>query len=81
MVRLSFLAILLSGLGIGCSGTQSASVTPQEEEMFKHPAKVDMSKIPANAFKTKGPMFVGKPTGATHPSGAPTPPAAGTTGG
>jgi hypothetical protein len=58
----------------GCSGGSEASVSSKEEEMFKHPAKVDLSKIPPIDFKRKGPSFIGKPTGATgRPNSAPPP--------
>jgi len=58
----------------GCSGGSDASVSAKEQEQFKHPAKVDLSKIPPIDFTRKGPSFIGKPTGATgRPNTVPPP--------
>jgi len=77
-VKLSFLLVLVASASLyGCSGGSSASVTAKEEEMFKHPEKVDMSKLPPINFAHKGPAFIGKPSGATgKPDSAPLPAAA-----
>ena len=46
--------------GYGTSG--DAQVSPSEEAIFKHPEKGDVSKIPPDGFKPKGPAFIGKPS-------------------
>jgi len=71
--------MVLATLGVcvlaGCSGS-GTSVTAKEEEMFRHPAKVDLSKLPPINFSHKGPMYVGAPSGATGRPNAPLPAAA-----
>jgi PBP1b-binding outer membrane lipoprotein LpoB len=73
--RLLIFAIAASFLA-GCTGGSEASVSANEEANFKNPPPVDRSKIPANPFETKGPAFIGEPSGATNPSGGTPPPAA-----
>lgn len=73
MERISLVKVLLPGL-VGCTllaGCSSANtVSEADQETFKHPGKLDMSKVPSNAFKPNGPAFIGKPSGATHPTSA-----------
>lgn len=73
MERLPVRVVLLAGLGlllVGC-GSSEASVSKDEEQMFKHPGPVDRSKIPANPFKSNGPAYIGEPTKGTGASGPP----------
>lgn len=63
---------------LGCSGGSEASVSADEERMFKNPPPVDRSKIPADAFPHNGPSYVGEPS---KGSGSAPPPAAATAGG
>lgn len=60
-LAIPLLALLLAG----CSSGAAPGVSSGEEEMFKHPAAVDRSKIPANPFQRKGPAFVGQPSQST----------------
>ncbi|MGV3617282.1 MAG: hypothetical protein ACO1SV_18295 [Fimbriimonas sp.] len=70
--RLLALGLLAAAL-TGC-GSSEATVTQSEEEMFRNRKPVDMSQIPPDAFKSKGPEFIGEPSGATNPSGSQPPP-------
>lgn len=70
--RLILLGLLTAALA-GCTGADT-SVSKSEEEMFRNKGPVDMSKIPEGAIQTKGPQFIGEPSGATNPSGSKPPP-------
>ena len=67
---------LLALLACGCSGGETASVSADEEKMFKNPPPVDRSKIPANAFEHKGPSYVGEPSKGSGGSASASRPAA-----
>lgn len=71
-VRLMLLGFFAAALA-GCTGSD-ATVTKSEEEMFRNKGPVDMSKIPEGAIQTKGPQFIGEPSGATNPGGSKPPP-------
>jgi len=63
-----WLGAILVGLAIGGCGASDAKVSAKEEEMFKHPAKVDLKSLPPINFSHKGPQFIGKASTATGPS-------------
>jgi PBP1b-binding outer membrane lipoprotein LpoB len=77
MVRWPLLALLSLVAGCVCAcGESSSSVTPAEEEAYKHPQKPDLSKIPPGTIKMPSvPAYYGKPSGATG-GGAKPPPVA-----
>lgn len=64
---------LFAALLTGCTSGE-ASVSKNEEEMFRNKGPVDMSKIPPDAIQTKGPQFIGEPSGATNPNASKPPP-------
>jgi hypothetical protein len=63
------LGVVLASWLSGCAGGSQADVSAKENEVFKHPANVDMIKVPPNAFSHKGPAFIGAPSGATRAGG------------
>lgn len=69
-VLLALLAVCLAG----CNTGAETSVSKSEEEMFRKRGPVDMSKIPPDAIQTKGPQFIGEPSGATNPNASKPPP-------
>lgn len=70
--RFALFALLVASLA-GCTGSE-ASVSKAEEEKFRDRGPVDMSKIPPDAIQTKGPQFIGEPSGATNPNASKPPP-------
>jgi hypothetical protein len=73
-VALLLLCPFAIGIVTGCSG--DPAVSKEDEERFKHPVKSANVVLPPDAFKPKGPAFIGKPSGASHPSSNPLPAAA-----
>jgi hypothetical protein len=69
-VQTTIAAIVLASV-CGCSS--DSSVSKADEENFRHPHQADMSKLPPDAFKPKGPAFIGAPSGATRPGAKPPP--------
>ncbi|RYG45100.1 hypothetical protein EON79_13405 [bacterium] len=67
---LSLLAIVAAGVLAGCNGNEAA-ISADEEKMFKNPAPVDRSKIPANPNTHKGPAFIGEPSAGSGGGGKP----------
>jgi hypothetical protein len=78
MVRWPLAALLAFVVGCVCACTDSSSsVTPAEEEAFKHPHKADLSKIPPGTIKMPNvPAYYGAPSGATGSVGGAKPPSA-----
>jgi|GEM_PF-4568444 len=73
MERLPIICLGLLCLA-GCGSGDASTVTSAEEQAFKHPAPIDMSKVPANAFAHKGPMYIGQPSHGTAATAKPSGP-------